>query len=927
MKKSTKHISLCTASAVALMMTAAPVFAQDAGQSTAPDAAAAPADDTQTVVVVGIRKSLQRATDIKRQSPQVVDSIVADDIGKFPDTTTAGALQRVPGVQVTVGDNNEIVGPIVRGLGDIQTTLDGREIFSGTGRGFAFQDLPAEALARVDVYKSNAANMLEGGVAGTIDLHLHKAFDFKERTAVLNLRDSYASNSGNWNPSLGLLFADRWNTSAGEMGALIDVSYSSTDFNRPIAFNCDQRSTNHGPHLQDGSPVTPAAAAPTCVGGLNQYGNYERPQANASFQWRPSDELEVYVDGLYTGYRSEWNTAFILDDLFSSQYLSNVTVDSNCSDYYVNGAGFYAPPEHGGVTETLCNATGLTANNYLGFTSTQAHDDSTDEYLVATGFKFNSGNFHLNTDLSYQSSHNYTRNFIVDIGMTGIPSLTVITNDDDGTRYGDSSDPLLRPENFRLTHSLFQDFEDHESNEFAAAVDGRYDFDRFIKNVQFGVRVASRELDDQVYTGGPGAPNGDFNTLVSSLDLPSNFLVKTPGVDRIDGGEGFIVPNGDLLRDRSIQDKLRAIYGQAPGDPDYNPTQSYHATEDTYSGYLQVAYQAEIGGMQLDGQLGGRYTQARRSILGTGLVTPAATPGNPNPSAVLTPVNTSTDDSDFLPNFNARLKIRSNLQVRFSAAKTLARPSFGSLNPGLFYIVSANPEIHNSGNGGNPYLEAEKANAYDATLEYYMPHNGFLEVALYSKDITNRIINGTAVETIDGIEYNISRPRNVGSAKLQGLELSGQTFFDYLPGIWSGFGVFGNFTLADSEIDTPGDRLEGYELQGVSKYSYNVGLLYEKYGFSGRLAYTHRDKYYDEDRSGEGVILHSPNDPIFLNYVRPSGRLDFSISYDVTPKITVAIDGTNITNARYKSYYNIPLNPRDYRYDDSSYSIVMRAKF
>ncbi|MGH6633343.1 MAG: TonB-dependent receptor plug domain-containing protein, partial [Sphingopyxis sp.] len=109
--------------------------------------AASDAQDGEDIVVTGIRQSLARAAEIKRESTAVVDSIVAEDIGKLPDLTTASALQRVPGVQVVVGGNNEIVGARIRGLDDIITTLNGREIFTGVGRGFSFQDLPAEALA------------------------------------------------------------------------------------------------------------------------------------------------------------------------------------------------------------------------------------------------------------------------------------------------------------------------------------------------------------------------------------------------------------------------------------------------------------------------------------------------------------------------------------------------------------------------------------------------------------------------------------------------------------------------------------------------------------------------------------------------------------------------------------------------------------
>ena len=278
------HAIFCSTSAVALVLGAAPALAQTGVGAPDSAATATPAQDTTAatgadIVVRGIRSSLTKAEQIKRNSDNVVDSIVAEDIGKFPDPTTASALQRVPGVQVTVGDNNEIVGPIIRGLADIESTLNGREIFTGAGRGFAFQDLPAEALARVDVYKTSSANLLEGGVAGIIDLHIHKPFDFKKGLTVAGtLRGTYALNTEHAgktiNPTFGLLVSNHWDTGIGELGALVDLSYSRNQFNRPIAFDDNLRSGNHGPAGADG------IAAPSAAGGLNQFGHYSRPQAN-----------------------------------------------------------------------------------------------------------------------------------------------------------------------------------------------------------------------------------------------------------------------------------------------------------------------------------------------------------------------------------------------------------------------------------------------------------------------------------------------------------------------------------------------------------------------------------------------------------------------------------------------------------------------
>src|SRR3546814_8246520 len=134
-----------------------------------------------------------------------------------------------------------------------------------------------------------------------------------------------------------------------------------------------------------------------------------------------------------------------------------------------------------------------------------------------------------------------------------------------------------------------------------------------------------------------------------------------------------------------------------------------------------------------------------------------------------------------------------------------------------------------------------KSQSYDATFEYYFK-GGYVAIAGYYRDITNRVITSAAFEIYDGDPYAVSRPRNVGQATLKGVELSSQYFFDSLPGAFSGLGLQVAFTIADSKVGG-GDPLAGYPLQGVSKYNYTLGLLYEKYGISGRLVYTYRSKY------------------------------------------------------------------------------------
>lgn len=921
-----KAILRASCSVVAILV--APAALAQTADSAAPAAtttaqadAAAPADGSgDEIVVRGIRASLKRAADIKRNSTNVVDSIVADDIGKFPDRTVAAALQRVPGVQVTVGDNNEIVAPIIRGLGDILTTLDGREIFTGVGRGFAYQDLPAEALAGADVYKSSSAELIEGGVAGIIDMRLHKPFDFKGLTIAANAHGIYTRNTKDVNPNVGALIADRWDTEAGEFGALLDLSYSRNAFNRPVAFNCDIRSGNEGPQGAAG------VAAPTCVGGLNQQGVYQRRQANAALQWKPAPNLEFYANGLYTGYRAKWASIFLIDDVFGGTF-SNVTKTDDCQDYDVGNDGFFAKPGvNGSHIEHLCSVAGFTSTGHGGFTSTQAHHDRTDVYVLSGGGKWTSGALTLLGDLSYQHSRVRNQNFILDTLKVGNGITTVVDGIDvnGGTLYHDTVNGLDDPANFGMS-PLNQDNIKDIGKEFAAKIDGKYDLGTFIDQIQFGARYANHSAHHQQSLGGTcGTVCG---TLITNVPfLPANFMIHSDGIPTVDGGDGVIAPNQDLLRDPALQDKLRAYYGLGQGWPAFTPDREFAANEKTYSGYVQAKYQAPLGDtISVDGLVGVRFTKTDRFIRGAAFVTPASTPADPHPAPVLTPYSANTSDNNWLPNASARVKFGGGLQARFNYSRAIARPDFGSLNPGLSYLISTNILILPAGSGGNPDLKPQQSDNFDGTLEYYFQNKGFVAAGLYYKNIKNRIISQSDVETINNFDYNITRPRNVGKVTLKGLEVSGQAFFDFLPGALSGLGVLANFTYADSKVKTPGDPLYGYDIQGVSKYNYNIGGLYEQGGLTGRIVYTHRSKYYDENYGG--TTLRPAGTTTVLNMVRPNGRLDASIGYQVTHNVTVTLDGTNITRAKYKSYYGMDIYPRDNRFDDTTYSAGVSVNF
>jgi iron complex outermembrane recepter protein len=903
-------------------LTLAMFSALTSGISYAQEQPQASADDAEVIEVRGLRNSLGLAADLKRNSDVVIESIVSDDIGKFPDNTTAAALQRVPGVQVFMGDNNEIVSPLIRGIGDIITTLDGREIFTGVGRGFSFQDLPAEALSGADVYKSSSADLLEGGVAGVINLKLHKPLKFKEGlTTSINTRLFNGSNEDSVSYTTGALVSNRWSTSDGDdMGALFNVSYSDINFDRPISFNCDPRSGNNGPAGGNG------VILPTCVGGLNQFGDYQRPQFNMALQWRMPSGLELYADGIYTEYESRWETDFIFSDVFAASSITNVEKTENCGQYRVQGAGFGGGPND--PLQDLCIGKSATFNNVPGLASTQAKDSGTDQYLVATGARYTTDNMYMDFDLSYQRSHTHNRTIIVDIGKQ-ISQVNVVV---DAGGYGTTTmpnDPLSSAADFRFANGLFQDINDAVGTQLAAESNGIYYLEGgFFSELQFGIRYADRDSTFRANApGGPGAPGGNRVTQVDSVGLPADFLVQSPSsISYINGGANWMTPNRDFLLDQT--DKLRAIYGGPSGDPDFAPERNYDATEQTLAGYVQGKYETQIGGLNVDGLVGLRITRNNRDLTGTGLVRPAPTPENPNPAAVPTSVTNETSDTNLLPNLSAKIELTDDLQLRFTAAKTISQPSFGDLNPGLTYEVPLNANIRPNGGGGNPDLKPQKSTAYDTTLEYYFAPTSYVAAAVYYRTLKDRTLVQITPEVIDGIEYNISRPRNAADATLQGVEISGQVFLDTLssdmPAFVNGFGVMANFTLADSEIQTKGDALEGLPLQGVSKYSYNLGLLYENEGVTGRLVYTHRSGY-SEFLIG-GALAPEGAGPVF-NKVKANGRLDFSVGYDINEMFSVSIDGTNLTGEKYYSYFGTSAFPHDVRDDEKTFGLSLRAKF
>lgn len=295
--------------AAAGLLSAFPVLAQDT--SAAPAAAAeapapAAADTTPApaaiVTVTGVRRAAQTAQKIKQDSDNVIDSIVADDIGKFPDTNVAQTLARVSGIQVRrdAGEANTV---LIRGLPGIATLLNGREMFTTTGRYIKLADIPSAMLQRADVYKSQSADQVEGGIAGVIDVRTNRPFDFKDFTASAQVGAKNKDKAKATDPELSGMVSNRWKTDIGEVGALFGVSSVKDRFHEERAFQT---------FPIDKSFAAPNLTGPDLVGLQDIYGQRKRQAANFALQWKPNADLEVYAEGLHSVYKNTDETDFFV---------------------------------------------------------------------------------------------------------------------------------------------------------------------------------------------------------------------------------------------------------------------------------------------------------------------------------------------------------------------------------------------------------------------------------------------------------------------------------------------------------------------------------------------------------------------------------------------------------------------------------------
>ncbi len=858
-------------------------------------------DNIEVIQVQGIRGSLNKSVELKRQNIQVVDAIIAEDIGKFPDNNVVEALQRVTGVQVTDRNAGEVNTVTIRGLTDVTTTINGREMFTAAGRGLAVADIPAALLETVEVYKTRSASQLESGIAGQLDVRTQRPFNFEGAKFVMNARGVYQDQAEETDPIISALMSNRWDVANGEFGALLNVSFARTTYRdqsvtagAAVPFRADNLERmfpdawGWTPGLEQGLSTKPGSTITNLATGeeveyllsrdavfQDDYtGERERPALNLSLQWAPDHASEYVFEAFYNGYRNE---------SYNNKLFSFVDAWWDLPS---------TPPEvYEGTNIIKSRGVGSAAG---AFTSGDFAKDKTDSYMFALGGRWDVGtDTTIKSELVYQMSEFETEFFAMrSDSAVNLPYVDVDFNADDGvpawdvlTGEGGESVSLTDPSMWN-TGQLYDNGGKNKGDAltYTLDVDFYLDYGIFTK-AKAGMRYDLRTASD--YTRGvDGYNSASLSSLDSSmLNTNSNFY---------DGGANiptsWVSINGSSLwNNRSA---YRELYGFA--EEDLKLEKTFDIDQTTWSFYVQSDFETELFGKILDGQIGLRYVNAEADMTFFNI---DALEGEETRS---TATNSS---SKLLPSLVMRYQLTDDLIARFAYTETLRRPEFSQLNSFVRYFDDISNVGYGTGSGGNKNLKPVESKNYDISLEYYFGDGSSIYGTYFYRDIEGFVYDSVRSVEHDGETYIVSMPDNSSNGVLQGFEVGGVYFLDNVPAWLDGFGIQASATFLDSEQDLPeyasDGTLTGYtsrEMFGVSDTSYSGVLIYEKEAYSARLSYVWRDAFL---ANYEAALFANPRGI----YRRPEQSLDFQFSYNITDDLVVTFDATNLTNETFQQYY------------------------
>jgi iron complex outermembrane receptor protein len=926
--KISQHESIRTVRKAGAMALALGAFASIAhgqatqAESSQPAKPATAADDQgsqlQEVVVTGIRASLERAMDIKRDADVVVDSISAEDLGKFPDENVAESLQRITGVSIDRNQVGEGQTVTIRGFGaNFNTVLvDGRQLPTQSGhRSFDFDVLPADLINGADVYKTSAASQDDGGIGGLMNLHTARPLDLKKLTAIASLKGEKDDISGSHAEPQGfVLLSDTF--ADGTFGALASLSVQERNAPTNQVFTGNWVTVDHNTGGFSLLPGQPGGYMPQQLDVMTLDAFYRRIGGHGVLQWRPNDQLLMTVDGLYDKYEihsesSEMGWYFSPDTITSGTFDKNgvltsfTTNDQLHTDYIREHQNTYlASPsllkQLGYNVKWNSSDNQFVASLDMDVAKNTVSGGTDPRYFTVAGFP---------------TSATYTGN-----GGIGIPSLVSLGIPAQGIPAGTYTDP-----NILDTHFIQQQALDRSDqiNEFH--LDGQWNaHTSVLQDVRTGAYYQNRILRADTLTTQGGAqcaycgydtpaPASLFSTYNGpssyggySASLPSQWLTYNPGTYM------------SYLQTSAAEAAEDAAKGLPPGTTASNlspsgfaPTDSsssYAVTEKVEAFYVQFDLGGTLAGLPWTANVGGRYVHTKETSHGftrvlTDLLTIQGDPSEYNPvyadNGQLLYVSASHSYNNFLPSLNFKLNLTDQIIARAAASRSLTRPDMYDLRPVISYDVLRPGE--NQASGGNPDLKPYLSDNYDLSLEWYFAQASYASIGGFRKNIkdfvtdqyfnlTQHIVNSENLAAYPGgaITFLYHAPANSQSAYAEGLELALQHTLTWLPWPFDGLGFNANATFMHSNaVANAANTNDTFALTGLGN-SQNFIVFYEKGPVGVRFAYNYRDTFL----SGTAPITHT----------KGYGQLDGQATYKVTDNVLLTFAVANITNAVQQEY-------------------------
>lgn len=918
------------------------------------------APETEEIVVTGYKGSLQSATNAKRASTSMVESVFAEDIGKFADTNIAEAVNRMPGIQISRDTFGDGVNVSIRGLGSSFTkvTLNDTQIAVASAGAVDAQNqnreidlnlFPTELFTRFDVRKTPVASMLEGGVAGVVNIRNARPFDNKEQgfQSVVNVQGIYTEINEKTSPKASAL-ASWTNDTFGVLGG---VSYYSRNLttkgyetigyttlsvphgicgSQPTgsqtlatAGTCNAASTGNdwnvaGVSTAQGYGVVPTNAGAGLTAGtvidkaflLNRNpgltidqiangfiprlgrpaymdGDQDRLTGVVSLEYRPSDTTRFYLDVVATDQQKEFNR---IDLNFVGRFGNAIPLNMKVDDNNV--------------------VTSATFANAQFFLEARPYSEDLDFYNVNPGAHFEFGDVHT-VDVQLNSSRSDWRResptVLINTPLNKGISVDYVNNGDVPTFTANGVN--LNDPNAGWTWAggrLNIQNEERDTETDGIHVDYRFGDDT--NNFKVGIakdtiKRAIRGYDnsarwEDVACRG-GLENGNSPTTNRAACDGTNPAAKIKQADLASylmaGPYGFIDVNYDKFF--AATDYYNLVKTAPEGNSSNTGANSGIIDEDTLGGYIEFNGSTELNGRAFNYNLGARYAETDQLISG-----PVTIAGVRQYQELKSKYNA------LLPSLNTTYDITDNVKLRFSASRTMTRANPSSMLPATtFSDVSAVQARQ-----GNPNLAPYYGNNYDIGGEWYTGDEGYVGVTLFQKEISGFTVTGTnQIPFLNlGIPFDsltaqqqaaINSPArggpNVatvtveqqvnasGTLNIEGAEI---TWVQPLDMVLEGLGFNANYTHIYQHSTGSGAPAIAV---GVSPETYNFTAYWENYGASVRLTYSWNDKSYASGNNQNNTLA------AYL-YSEARGQLDLSSSYKfegVTGEPEITLNVSNLT--------------------------------